>query len=479
MASSPTAASAPSSPFLNLKNSAANSFANFDETRPVTTPRSLLACELEGILPESLVFHGQSPLRKAADGTIEAKKKAIADEYKERERKKLIAIARQRWRNIDSSARIGSATRTPKPPQSSKIPAASNSVLDSSRKKFVAGMDRVTAEHAIAAVENDDTVAQYFLQLRANIEAGAESKIRMHERETLVQERYDKLMARRKETAEEKAKLFEDHLGRVMQSRQQQLETFKSRHEQRIEQLQQKQEMASKLAVEHKQARSNKASTKTGTDEREAAESAKREKLALLESKLEAANQAAAERKAKKMIDESLSRFESELKQKSLEAAQARALRAQQAMQRLLREREAENFAAEKDEAQRRDAEQKARFASREIIAKQRQEVANYIADIVETLADANGAVTGTIEPPVWLADRVKRLEARKRQSPPRSSPRRTSASNRQQSQSPRSRNLSNSSSVEAIPRSMMKENFTIASPRLSDRQVFSKWMFE
>lgn len=449
-----------------------NSFSRLDETRVVTTPRSLIACELEGVDPEELLHTSGSPTRrKFPPGSIEHQKSKFEEEFQERERRKLVELVKNRWTMLSHpSSRVGSAKAHP-PPSKNHSPRkpGTNSTADgisSSTRKWVAGLEKDIAAEAAQAIDADITVAKQFLRLKASIEAATSARATLEEREAAARSRYDALMNSRKEQAEEQARKFEARHLRVLSSRQEQLEEKKGRHEERLDQLQQRLEAADRQVAELKLTKSSKASTRSGEEERLAVEKAKREKTEALESKLEAANQAAVERRRMRELSDEMKQFHMSLKRKAMDRTQERAKKVQAYRQQQIRERENEDLAQDAERTKERVQESKARHAAREIIAHQRDAVRSYIEACAVDGADE-------VRVPDWLAPRVdlfeRQTKGRKAHTPrPPQDPSSTHRTKKQRS---------HSSQREAV--SPPREKFSVQSPRISERQVFSKWMYE
>lgn len=468
-----------------MQRTPANSFARLDEARIVTTPRSVMACELEGILPESLL--STSPRRAhAVPGSIDDIKRKLEYEANERERRKLIEIAKARWQAVCAN-RMGSAGRTkarppekPKPSHSArhtnrdaKAPAED---VDSSEKNKKSGqphlfaLEKTIMADVVSAVEADVTVAQHFVRLKGAVESAAEARARLEEKEALAKARYDAVMESRQQAAELRSEQFSKQLAKVTKSKKSQLEMWKSRHEQRLEQLQTRLEAADKIVEKHRLEKSSKAAAKGGEDERLAAEQAKRERLEALEAKLESANAAAQQRKQLRLQEEQINQFKLELKHKAMEAARERAARAKAAVQRQIREQETEEYLAEQELAAQRQTDAKARQAAREIIAKQREDVTRYIEE-----CKANPVAQ--VPPPPWLAPRLALLDSAKHISSQRSA-----SSLKLPSAAPSSPRAPGAASTPRRSQKIQnfaKENFTVASPRISEHQQFSKWMYD
>ncbi|CUG86384.1 Hypothetical protein, putative [Bodo saltans] len=440
-----------------------NSFARLDESRAVTTPRSLIACELEGVLPDELVFgSSNSPRRRFPPGSVELQKFNIEEEFHERERRKLVDLVKKRWTLLSHpSSRMGSAKAHPPSKKKSSSPRLSqDGVISPSTRKWVSGLEKEIASDAAQAIESDLTVAKQFLRLKNNVEEANSARAALEERENAAKQRYDTLMFSRRVQAEDQARKFEARQAKVLSSRSEQQEERRERHEQTYEKLQQRLEAADKLASEYKLTKSSKAANRGGEDERLAAEKAKREKIEALEIKLESAAQAAQERRRVKELSDDIKQFQMNLKRQAMDKAQERVRRVQAYRQQLIRERELEDIAQEEERAQERIQEAKARHAAREIIGHQREAVRSYIE--AKDAADE-------IPVPEWLSPRVKLVEQQQKAA--------TTSSLR----TPRPPQMNNSSSLKKEREliSPPRDKFTGQSPRISKQQVFGKWMFE
>jgi hypothetical protein len=448
-----------------------NSFSRFDESRVVTTPRSIIACDLEGVSPDELIPRGvTSPNRKRfAAGTIDFQKQKFEEEFEERERRKLVDVVKKRWSMLSHpSSRMGSAKAHPPPKKNNPSPRQNGGEggISVSSKKWVAGLEKSIAMDAACVIDEDVTVAQQFLRLKTSVEASRQAKAALEEKELAARERYESLMSSRRQQAEEQARKFETRHVKVLTLRQEHLEERREKHERRLEALQQRLDTADKLVAEIKLTKSSKAATRDGEEERLAAERAKREKTEALELKLEAANHAAQERRHVKELSDEMKQFHMNLKRQAMERAQDRAKKVQAYRQQQIREREDEDAAFDSEKAAQRTQEDKARHAAREILAHQREALRSYVeACVAEGIEE--------VRPPDWLASRVQLLERQSNGKAPQVPQR---PQQNQQQSALRSKRFT-SSQREVI--SPQRGKFSVQSPRISERQSFGKWMFE
>lgn len=499
------------------------SLRNYDGSRPVNTPTSLLACRMEGVLPKQLVrqeppardtMREQEPQSGAGGGasgaaakdskaSLEAEKAAVRFRVLERERKALLQVVKGRYDAIvagggastgpsKTGASGGDATTTAAAGASSAT-AAPPGGADTGPNTGTAplgGTPRGASPSRRRANSDDDATeaAHYFLLLKQAAETQSRQQQKWKEKERRIAELNEKLAQARRERAEKSSAEFEKRLEKAKKAHEAHEATVQSRTRQKMATLDDK----IRQADSNKKKLLPKGDTTHGAAELEAAQRKREEQLKRLHEKIERANEASKAIHAKLEHDRALKLYEAELVATLQEHQAERHRRAAEFKREEIAKRVDEDRRLAAQREAEREAEEKARALRAERIAREKEEIAAYVEQ-------HKGEIE--VRPPRWLEDRLRALEAKKhsrRSAAPATgaaatttsasaagddgggSPRGFAAKSARGSRVTSFGDVASESDRPGTytPRPP-KERFSIGAPRLSERQAFPKWMFE
>jgi DNA repair exonuclease SbcCD ATPase subunit len=475
------------------------SIVNYDGRRIVSSPTSLEACRIEGVLPESLLLRdlqrgevdaSHDPYASCTCATTEQLQ--IKRDFIERKRKALVALVHATREKLVSTrkgdtlrlphlspmspdGKAGSAV--PTPPHSPGMsprgasPRASPRAVATPRSQ-VSPRNTTTGSsspkapgsfHNVTLPATNVEVAQYYDQLKNQADAEARKQAKWDEKMARVAERAKAAAEQRAQRAAASGEAHDAKLSTVLQRAQ----ALDSERNKKFEETWRKEEEKLQTIAEERTLRqSQRPKPNRGVKERAAAEKQEVQRLDALREKLAKANEASQELQEKSAKERERRAFLSELqnaayREQNLRAQRAKGHRMEQLEQRI-QEAGWKRVEAEAD----RDAMLFEKTLQREVVSRQKQEVAEFVR--------THGRTSPTLPPPAWLEPQLRALREKQKGSSgrgphPPSSPR--------SELSPRSTLRSSETSPRAFK---VREKFTIGdSSEPSVKQAFPAWMFQ
>jgi hypothetical protein len=459
-----------------------SSLRHFDDRRVLNTPLSLLACSMEGVIPESLV-RSVSPAEAQQNSArvlppLELQKQQLVQQHKEQERLKSLALVKKAYAELLKEEIKQTAGAN------SKDKASGNSPSRRGLELVPGAAFHKEIDDAIAA---DLSVAAYFFRQSKALEARAAAKKTLEENAAAHEARMASFAAAQQKELQLKVKRNEEHHQQVLQKQIQHSEELAAHKAERIQRLEQKIATVATNAEKITREKSTKRrQSKVDTAE---IESIRQKKLDELEAKLLRHQELAKERLDRTAKEQELHDLKVSLKRQGFIEQKERVIRARECHKEHLQQQMDRERDAEEEERYELDLAAKKRAIIRQTLAHQRAEVDRYLSSHV-----------GDVElaPPSWLEQRhavyvrekEKSMSARKSSirakeiAPPAPAekhhaftPRRPSVDGGAQRPKGSAGERSDDSGAKA-PRPP-KDAFSISSPRISERQIFSRWMFE
>ena len=455
----------------------ANSLRHFDDRRPPGTPVSLMACAMEGVLPDSLV-RSKSPdesvrAKLKALPLLEQQKHRLVEEHREQERLKSVALVKKRHSEL-----LKEDTK-----QSVHAHQA-DEAGHSSRRRTEIVPGAVFHKEINDAVAADTTVAEYFYRQAKLVEAQAAARLQLEEKTASAEARLVSFSSSRENKLQEKARKNEEHLQQVLQKQQHYNEEMALHKAERVERLAQKFEKVTHNAEKNKQERTKQRKPKVDPAE---VENIRRKKLEELEAKLERHAELARERLEHSSKEKEVYDLKVNLKRQVFVEQKERTVRARECNKEHIRQQLDQEKEAEAEARYAAELAAKQRSIIRDTLHHQREEVDRY-------LQQHHGELE--LAPPDWLTqraskylrDREKEISNRKpsvsakepsgAQDKDALSPRRPSTDRRPKHNGAAAADDKSDEGTSNVPRPP-KDAFSISSPRISDRQSFPRWMFE
>jgi chemotaxis protein histidine kinase CheA len=456
--------------------------ANYEGRRLVNTPLSLEACMIEGVVPEMLLHidHQQGRLDPSLDAystckSANAEFGQLKRDFIERKRRALVATL------VTTRAKLAQ-TKKPDSPRLPKLPSrpaatAAGSVIPSppradlgtprsSRRPHTSSSPHKPifpgSFHQVELPPENTEVAEYFLTLKQQADADVDRMNKwQHKRDTL-DARSRAVAAKRAETMAARSASQDARLKSVLQRAQ---ERFDDK-QRKFEETWRKEELKLQTVSEQ---RSIRMSTRCQRDNearaKERAEKSEEKRVEAIRQKMERSEELASKVHETAQKERERRAFLAELQSAAHREQTVRAQRAKDHRTAQLEVRLSE-FSDKRDNASHeKDAANFQKTLQREVLARQKQEVADFVR--------SHGRTSPTAPPPAWLEQQLTTLKDKLRSA---STARGTRPNTRSDVGPPRTSRTSHSDRTFQV-----REPFSIggSSSSQADRQAFASWMYQ
>ena len=445
------------------------SVVNYDGRRLVNSPTTLEACRIEGIVPDLLLTREALPRKLDADVDMYAachcsnpEEVQIKKEFIERKRKALVrAVSVTRDKLLAAKAhgsvlpKIKSSAPNPDKPAAE---AEANAAASPSPRRGAAPGSPGTTFYQVELDPDNTEVAQYYQLLKQDADAEAARLARWNKKMETADEKIRTISARRAQHANAIGALTET---KVQQAQRRAAELTLRKQEEAIERVataeQKIRTFTERKLASHRENRN----PGHGLKEREVAEKREELRIETLRGKLEKANAASEELAKRTAMQRDKRAFLSDLQSAAYRDQNLRAQRATEYRTLQLESRIQEATSKRLTAAQQRDQDHFEQSLRREVINRQKQEVAEFVKQ--------HGLTSPTAPPPAWLEPQLKTLQDKLKASTARG-PRPPS--------SPRSESSPRTARSSTRP-FKVREPFTIASADTPRKQAFAPWMYQ
>lgn len=478
---------------------------NYDGRRLVNSPTSLEACRVEGVLPELLLLRDlqRGKLDPADDpyascACANAEQLQVKKDFIERKRKNLvntIRAARERIQlarkkqassptrlpNISSGADSprNAATRSPgksKPDSAAAGTSSTNADGTSSspspgssprrpRKPEGTTAPRPNAFHNVPMPPDVTEAAQLFETLRSQAAEKAGREARWQSKMERIEAQKRAASARRTEKAAAHAAAVEQKVATAQQRAQERELERQRRAEETVEREEVKLRTISAQRTErHRELRTTRVDR--GRKEREEVERREEQRVEALREKLERANNASREAQDRQAKERERRAFLSELQAAAYREQTTRTHRAKEHRSLELESRLLEAQERRQEAQHDRDQHQFQKTLQREVIARQKHEIAAFM--------QSHGRASPDAAPPSWLEPQLRSLKEKQKAPQTARGPRPPSSVRGDAAPSRTARG--NAAATRAFK---VREPFTINSAATPRKQAFAPWMFQ
>jgi hypothetical protein len=482
---------------------------SYDGRRLVSSPTSLEACRIEGVLPELLLLRdlqrgkldpADDPYASCAcanaeqlqmkNDFIERKRRALVSNVCQARERLLLAGKKQppppaaRLPNIGGAPGTATGTRQGRQASPGGRSAASSpratagdgregdGNASASRRADRVGTAKSASSssatalggtvHSVPLPPDLTDAAQLFETLRSQAAQNAAREARWQEKMDKIEEKVRTASVRRAEKAATRAAT---HDKRAVTAQRRAQELDQERQRKALELVEREDEKLRTISAQrtqrHQEMRT--AHPDRGQKEREEMERREEQRVEALREKLDKAQAASSEAQERQARDRERRAFLSDLQGAAYREQTARTSRAKEHRSLELEQRLLEAQARRDEQQQERDQHQFQKSLLREVVARQKQEV-------VAFMQSTGGRVSPSAPPPQWLEPQLQTLKEKQKASTARG-PRPPS--------SPRSDANGRTPRAPASRTTKVREPFTIHSAATPRKQAFAPWMYQ